>query len=152
MYKCTIEEVDGVKHFFVSFRDINCHTHKLEVNEHIYNTFHDFRRNEKKQKNEFDRHIEHITLSEIELYCRAFRKDELPDEQMLQTELYQKVYSIIDNLPKRQRRRAILFFEYDLSYKQIADLENRSIGTISESIHAARGKIFEQLENFFKEI
>lgn len=148
VYKCTIEDIDGVKHFFVTFSDIYCHTQTVEITEDVYEAFQEFNKQEKRQNNHFDRYIEHAQLSDSEIYKRAFAKSSTADDHFLTEELNTVLYRAFDSLTGNQRKRAILYFEHKLTYKQIAELENRSFDTIRESIQTAKQKIINQIEKY----
>ncbi len=148
-YDCTVKEIDGVKHFFVAFTDVNFCYHVIEVRKEIYTEFQEFKRIEKKQQNYFDRHIEHATLLDEKLHHKSTQLSILTENEVIKKMFNDELYSAIDNLPEPIRKRAILYFEYELTYKQIAEIENRSISSIRDSIDLAKLKITKALKIYF---
>jgi RNA polymerase sigma factor (sigma-70 family) len=56
---------------------------------------------------------------------------------IIRMESYRQLYNVINQLSEVQRRRLLLHFMDNLTYKQIADLEGVNQGTIARSIKRA---------------
>lgn len=152
IYKCTIKEIDGVNHFFVTFTDINNHTHTIEVESDIFQEFEAFRRDDDRQDISYRRHIEHLDLSEEEIHTKSFQSADSTDEEAINNQIIIMLCESILRLPKSQRKRLLLHYEYEMSFKEIAKLEKCSISAIQQSITRAKEKILDELKDIFEEI
>lgn len=59
-------------------------------------------------------------------------------------------YHAIAALPETQRRRLVMYYFYDLTYKQIAELERCSVHSVFVAIKRAEDKIKNFFNNFQK--
>jgi len=137
------DEIDSVKKYYVSFTDGNGDFQKVEVNIEIYTALEESRKNEKRQTNFINRHVEHTELSEEELLMRAqpVHIDEFAKRE--QSELIRAAFL---SLTKIQRRRFVLSHVYGMSYEDVAQLEGCRFQTVSRSIKAAKKMLTESLQ------
>lgn len=150
VYKCTVKNIDGAKHFFVTFIDINCHTQTIEVDEHVYDEFQQFKRIDKRQQHHFERHIEHNALSDKDLHNRSSLDQELTDDVVIKKIYNEIIAQAVESLSDVQRRRVVLYFEYDLSHEKIAEIENCSKASVTRSLRRAKDKISMFLKKYYK--
>lgn len=145
-YRCTVEVIDGVSHFFVEFSDINSKKHTIEVDEKIYEEFRKFKSIEKHQQNHFERHIEHISLSDEEIHKRTGSKKESVEETIIRELQNEELRQAINTLSAIQKRRLLLYFEHELTFEKIAKLESCSVMSIKRSIDRSKAKIAKHLK------
>lgn len=75
-------------------------------------------------------------------------KDWLPEENIENMEFEKILSDIIDRLPKKRRRAVVLYYYEDLSYKEIAEVMDSTVSTVSTNIMRAR----EDIKNEMKRI
>ena len=71
-----------------------------------------------------------------------------PPEKCMSTELEKIIKTEIQNLPEQFRIAIILRELQGLSYEEIAEATNSSIGTVKSRIARARGKLQEELKSY----
>lgn len=118
---------------------------KSWLNQIITNLFYDELR--KKQ-----RHPDIISIDEED--CENTVKTQLPDkrckphEKCLSTELEQIIKDAIRELPEQFRIAIVLRELQGLSYEEIAEATNSSVGTVKSRIARARGKLQDGLKSY----
>lgn len=75
----------------------------------------------------------------------------IPEEKSLAVELDKKIREAIEGLPEQFRLVVVLRELQGLSYEEIADITNTSIGTVKSRIARARIKLQEQLKPYLHE-
>ena len=105
----------------------------------------DFRLRSGLYLNYFDRYIEHSELTESSLDERAAAKSEPVEDIVYCRICNERLYHAIAALPEKQRRRLVMYYFYDLTYEQIAMLEECTPMPVKRSIDRAVKK----LRNFF---
>lgn len=130
---------------YVTFRDGQGITHKVQVSSAIYKAFDSFELKDISHLNAVSRHLEHSDLTEATLQRRAASLPEEPEEQVLRKMTYQQLHSAIADLPDIQRRRVSLYFFEGYTYEQIARMEGCTKRAVKFSVDHAlkklRGKI-----------
>ena len=118
---------------------------KSWLNQIITNLFYDELR--KKQ-----RHPEHISIDEEEnektIKLQIPDKRCKPNEKCLSSELEEMIKEAIRDLPEQFRIAIILRELQGLSYEEIADVTNASIGTVKSRIARARDKLQNGLKSY----
>lgn len=99
-------------------------------------------------KNEFDRHIEHLELSEEEISIRAIHKNQTTEEIILANETIREIIREIWSLPIPQNRRVYMYIVDGLSYTEISKIELRDVSVIKRSVDAGIKKLQKKLKNF----
>lgn len=135
-------------HYFVSFKDGQGTTQKFEVDEQLFMTFISFSKVDRKQKNVFQRYIEHSEITEATLNQRATTSQRSVDQQVADNEYAKELYAVIKNLSDKQRRRFLLYYGHGITLEEIARLEGCSRQPVERSIRAAEKKIIKKLKNF----
>lgn len=148
IYSCTIKFINGIKHYYVTFSDINKTMHTVEINYDMYVEFRASIAKEKSHDYYFGRYIEHLSISDEELHKRSFNSPDLTDEQVINKQYHNILYRSINDLPEIQRRRFILYYEYEMTYKQIAKTEDCSTMSVKRSIDRAKKTIIKILKKF----
>ncbi|MDR0854059.1 MAG: RNA polymerase sigma factor [Clostridiales Family XIII bacterium] len=72
----------------------------------------------------------------------------IPEKYVEDEELGAQLYEIILGLPQKKREAIILYYYDEMSYSEIADIQETSAKTVSSNISRARMMIKEQLEKF----
>ena len=130
---------------YVSFKDGQGVFHNLKIDKSLYTLFNRFELEDKSYLNFFDRHIEHSELTEASLNERVMSKAEMVEDTAWFRICNERLYHAIAALPELQRRRLVMYYFYDLTYEQIAELERCTPMPIKRSIDRAVKK----LKNFF---
>ena len=140
--------------YFVSFPDANNHTVEVELTEAMYHEFDLFELQEKRQQNEWDRHIEHSEQKDSSIYRRKQEQTQSPEDQMLfqiEVESLRKTFQKAARfLTRSQWRRVRLRYYEDLSAEQIAELEQVDVSCIRKSIAKALIILEEHVEKDLK--
>lgn len=133
--------------YVVKFKDSNRRIHIVEINSIIYDVFNESELIDLSQLNEYDRHIEHLSLDDNSIYYRAYNKQYTVEEQIeikLQREELYKAMSILSNI---QKRRIKMYYFDDMTLKEIAKIEKCSIMSVKESIDSGINKLRKNLKN-----
>lgn len=136
-YTLTVKED---KHF-LSFWDGQGVLRELQITKELFEVLNCFELDDLSILNEWDRHYEHSELTEASLYDRAAIPPESVEETVFRNLRYEALYKAMEQLPKTQRRRLVLYYFAGLTYAQIADREGCKYQTVQESIYAALKKL-----------
>ena len=130
---------------YLSFKDGQGGLHNLKIDKPLYLLFDRFELDDKSYLNYFDRYIEHSELTESSLNERAASQSESVEDIVYCRICNERLYRAVAALPKKQRRRLVMYYFYDLTYEQIAMLEGCTPMPVKRSIDRAVKK----LRNFF---
>ena len=139
---------DGETLYFISFTDGQGEFYDLEVSEPF---FVEFRQMERKNRNLQQSNWRHQEASDVwdeTLYNRAFRVPKSVEELIFDAEQQELLTKAIAALPEIQRRRFLLYHEYDFNYRQIAEIEHCRPQSIRHSVIRAREKIKAEIEKY----
>jgi len=141
---------DGsVTQYFVSFVDDEGDCQEAEVSKTVYLEFHRFIRVERNLRRWDERHMERFALSDAEIHNRAqaltFNAEDIVSSNMLK----EKLQHAVQRLPKKQRRRFVLYYDFALNYSQIAEVEGCSRVAVKYTIDNAKLQIAKELKDFF---
>ena len=140
------EEVLGDKaKYFISFTDGQGEHHDVEVSEELFVEFRQMERKNRNLEQSDERHREYSEIGDEALNRRARVTLKSVEEIVELEERMETVYREVSSLPKKQRRRFILYYEYGMTYAKIGELEGCTGSSIKCSIDAARRKIIEKL-------
>lgn len=126
---------------YLSFKDGQGAFHQLEIDKPLYLLFDQFELEDKSYLNYFDRYIEHSELTEASLNERAVSQPESVEEMVCCRICNERLYYAIAALPEKQRRRLVMYYFYDLTYEQIAMLEECTPMPVKRSIDRAVKKL-----------
>lgn len=147
-YELIIEKTKQGIHYYIIYLIEGRRSRKIEISEAIYQEYKHSDLRQKSQENIFDRHIEHLDLTEVQLQERTVHA-ETGLEDIVMNKLRNKfLYQEIARLPDLQRTRFLLYYDMDYTYDQIAEKEGCSKMAVKYSIDAARKKIIEKLKKF----
>jgi RNA polymerase sigma-70 factor (ECF subfamily) len=110
----------------------------LETTETIYWLLRSFQREDWRQEKQAKRHLEHLALSDEELYGRAYLYAPNPEDLMCQRILSEKLLQALRRISPLQAKRFLLHYYLELSIKQIADSEKCGPQRIRHSIELAK--------------
>lgn len=127
--------------YYVSFRDGQGVTHRMEIDSALYLLLDSFEREDLSYFNEWDRHIEQSELSEETLEHRLIKPSYSVEEVVCWNLKREQLYRAIECLTEIQRRRLILYYFHDLTYEKIAEIEGCTVMPVKRSIDRAVEKI-----------
>jgi RNA polymerase sigma-70 factor (ECF subfamily) len=142
----TIKKVGS--EYIVSFKDAFGILQEVKVTQEVYAIFNEYELKDKKEMNEFDRHIEHSEIYEDNLVIRAKEKTISMEDEFIQKSTFEELNKAIDLLPEIQKRRVKKYYFEDLSENEIAENEGVSQKNVSETLKAARDNLKKILKIF----
>ena len=77
-------------------------------------------------------------------------KTDSPPDQMLETELVQKIAEAVSDLPENQRTAIVLFREEEMAYEDIAEVLGCSLSATKSLIHRARETLKQRLKPYLR--
>lgn len=132
--------------YFVIFSDVNNKKNIIEVSEKIFYTFDKFELEDKKELNEYDRHIEHSKIYEDSLLKRTSLLNSSVEDKVVEKYTYNGLINAIKTLPPAIKRRMILFYFDELSTSEIATIDNCSDRMVRKSLERGRELIKDYFE------
>ena len=143
------EEVSEIgTRYFIGFKDGQGEYHELEVSPAFYQEFRRLELNNRKIQNWDQRHREFSEVWDETLNRRARVTPKTVEETMIESERNELLYKLIAALPAIQKRRFLLYHEYDLTYCQIGALEHCRPQSVRQSVIRAREKIKAQMKKY----
>ena len=139
---------EGETSYFISFTDGRGEFYDLEVSETFYIEFRQMERKNRNLQQSDWRHQEASDLWDETLYKRAFRVPKSVEELIFDAEQRELLRKAISALPEIQRRRFLLYHEYDFNYRQIGEMEHCRPQSIMHSVTRAREKIKAVIEKY----
>lgn len=147
-YMLREEAAESGTRYFISFKDGQGGYHELEVSEQF---FIEFRQMEHRNRNlaQWDeRHREFSEVWDETLNRRALRLPKSIEELIIEQERSELLYRAIAALPEIQRRRFLLYYEYNYNYYEIAAMENCTAQAVRRSVIIAREKVKAQIKGY----
>lgn len=134
--------------YHISFRDGQGKIQKLCVSYDFYMAFRRLELDERKLEGWDYRHREFSEIMEETLNWRAIRQPKSIEEVILEEERAELLQRAIHTLPEIQRRRFLLYYEYDFNYYQIGAMEHCTPQAARRSVIIAREKVKEQMRKY----
>ena len=134
--------------YHISFRDGQGKIQKLCVSYDFYMAFRRLELYERKIEGWDYRHREFSEIMEETLNWRAIRQPKSIEEVILEEERAELLQRAIHTLPEIQRRRFLLYYEYDFNYYQIGAMEHCTPQAARRSVIIAREKVKEQMRKY----
>ena len=106
----------------------------IDITKEIFDELDEFEKDDARQIQKIARHNELNVVTETTLNKRAFEKQVNIDEVVINRINNEKLHKAMDKLTKQQRRRILLYYDYQLSMEEIARIECCSKQSIQESI------------------
>ena len=141
----------GYCNAIISIKNVNEKIKFIKINKELKDEVKIHKRHLKSQKNEFDRHIEHLELTETQINKRAISKAPTTEEMFFEKEGERQIIKTIWSLPEPQNRRVYMFIVEELSLTEIAKIENRAIPVIKRSVDRGIKNLQEKLKKILKE-
>jgi len=135
-YTLRAEVTNGIPRYFVCFKDGQGVFHETEVSPIVYSAFCQFVKTERNLQRSDERHIEQSDLSDELLSKRAVHPQKNIEDIIAVAEL-----------SETQRRRFILYYYSELTYKQIAEMEGCSHVAVMRSLEKAKAAIEKRIKN-----
>ncbi len=120
----------------------------IDITKDIFDELDEFEKEDARQIQEIARHNELNVVTETTLNKRSFEKQVNVDEIVINKINNEKLYKAMDKLTKQQRRRILLYYDYQLSMEEIAKIEGCSKQSIKESIDWG----IKKLRKFFEKL
>lgn len=136
--------------YFIIFKNYEGQEVKSEIPRDIFNTYLESKSIFKKNQNEQERHWEQITLSENEIYKRAFKHPDSVETIIIKNESNNELYIAISKLTKIQKRRIEKYFFDNKNEVEIAKEEESKQQSVHDSLVMGKDKIKKFLKKFEK--
>ena len=94
------------------------------------------------------RHREFSEIYDETLNRRALSLPKDVDELIIEEEQAELLYKAIAALPEIQRRRFLLYYEYEYNYYEIAAMEHCTASSAGQSITRAKEKVKAQMKKY----
>lgn len=141
----------GYCNAIISIKNVNEKIKFIKINKELKDEVKIHKRHLKSQKNEFDRHIEHLELTETQINKRAISKAPTTEEMFFEKEGERQIIKTIWSLPEPQNRRVYMFIVEELTLTEIAKIENRAIPVIKRSVDRGIKNLQEKLKKFLEQ-
>ena len=148
-YTLRTETSEEITKYYVTFKDGYGVRHESEVSHAVFQEFLLFIKLERNLRRWEERHIEQSELSDETLYFRALRKPRSIEDMAIENQRNERLKLAIQQLPKIQRRRFVLYHKHGLTYEEIAGIERCSIVSAFKSVTRAEEKTKENLKYFY---
>ena len=142
------EVTENGTRYFISFKDGQDISHELNVSYDFYMAFRRLELDNRRLENWDWRHREFSEIYDETLNRRALRLPKAVDELIIEEEQAELLRKAIAALPEIQRRRFLLYHEYDLNYYQIGAMEHCTPQAVRRSVIIAREKIKAQMKKY----
>lgn len=138
---------DGTQ-YFIDFKDGQGVFHELNVSYEFYMAFRRLELDNRKLENWDWRHREFSEVWDETLNRRVLRLPKNVDELIIEEEQTELLYKAIAALPEIQKRRFLLYYEYDFNYYEIGAMEHCTAQAVRRSVIIAREKIKTQMKEY----
>ena len=128
-YTLREEAAENGTRYFISFKDGQGGYHELEVSEQFFIEFQQMERRNRNLLQSDERHKEFLEL-------------------IIEQECSELLHRTIAALPEIQRRRFLLYYEYDFNYYEIAEMEHCTASSVGKSLSIAKEKIRTQMKKY----
>ena len=149
-YTLREESTESDKRYFISFKDGQGERHELEVFEQLFIEFRQMERKNRNLQQWNQRHREFNEVWDETLYRRAIRVPKTLDERMIEKERNEIFAKAVARLPEIQRRRFLLYYEYDLNFYQIGKMEHCTASAVQKSVSVAREKVKAEMRKYLQ--
>lgn len=140
--------INGEKRYFIEYED-EVSMSKIELTLNEYRKFRSFKSYNIKNKNIYDRYIEHSEQTDETVYKRMVDKPEQVEDIVYKKMLGEEITKALNTLNETQRKRFIMYYLDDMTYEEIAIKEKCSKQAIKYSIDIAKKHLREKLKKFY---
>lgn len=136
-----LEYIEDNNAYYIYFKDSVERNCQIKINKEIFDAYMDSKKAYVKIKNETSRHLEQSTLTEEELYHRAFKPTESVEEMVIKNINKERMRQALNNLTETQHRRMDLHIINEITIRDIAKLEKVQKSQIQKSLQQGVKKI-----------
>ena len=129
-----LEYVEKDDKYYISFLDSAKKNCRMEITKDIFNAYINSKKAYTKINNEVSRHIEHLYLSDTEIYNRSFHKEKNVEDMVLENIDKEILMKALGNLTETQVRRIELHIINEITIRDVAKLENVQKSQIEKSL------------------
>ena len=122
----------------------------MEVSEQLFFEFRHMERRNRNLEQWNQWHREFNGVWDETLYRRALRVPKSLDERMIEKERNELFYKAVTQLPEIQRRRFLLYYEYDFNFYQVGGMEHCTASAVQKSVSVAREKVKAEMRKYLK--
>ena len=137
----TIGYDENQQSYFLTFPNISGIMQQIYIAHELYEVFNAFELEDLSQLNEQDRHIDATELTEEYLYQHLTVLPNVVEEAIDRKLTEENVHRAIAMLSPTQKKRLILYYFYNFTYEQIAQLEGCKYQSVQDAIKSAEEKI-----------
>lgn len=141
-----LEYVEKDDKYYISFLDSAKKNCRMEITKDIFNAYINSKKAYTKINNEVSRHIEHLYLSDTEIYNRSFHKEKNVEDMVLENIDKEILMKALGNLTETQFRRIELHIINEITIRDVAKLEKVQKRQIEKSLSLG----FKKLKKFFE--
>ncbi len=120
----------------------------IEISKEIFEALDEFEKEDARQIQKKLRHHELNHITEKKLNKRAFYKQKNVDEILITKINNEKLEEVMDKLTREQRRRILLYYDYEMTMEEISIIDGCSKQSVQESIEWGMKKIRKFFEKF----
>lgn len=142
----TIKRVEN--DYIVCFKDGLGVFQEIHVTKEVYRIFDEYELQDKKEMNEYYRHIEHSEIYENNLVKRAKEKTISLEDEFIKKATFEDLKKSMNKLKEPYKRRIKLYYFEDKNEAEIAELEGITQQAVSKSLNFAIEKLKNFLRNF----
>ena len=122
----------------------------MEVSEQLFFEFRHMERRNRNLEQWNQWHREFNGVWDETLYRRALRVPKNLDERMIEKERNELFYKAVTQLSEIQRRRFLLYYEYDFNFYQVGGMEHCTASAVQKSVSVAREKVKAEMRKYLK--
>lgn len=144
-YKLSSNEEKGL--YFVSFKNNN-KKRNIRISKELFELFDEIEKEDARiiQKNR--RYMEQSELTEISLYKRTLNSQKYFEDEVLNKEEIERLVKAFNKLTPEHKKDLKLYFKYNLSFSQIAEIEECTKRgakyKVDKALEELRKKFFEK--------
>lgn len=142
----TLEYIEDEEKYYISFEDSAKQNCRIEIEKDIFEAYMNSKKAYVKIKNETSRHLEQSSLTEIEIYKRAFYPGESIEDIVIKNMDKEKLRQARKELTDTQVRRIDLHIVNEVTIRDLAKLENVQKSQIQKSLQLG----LKNLKKFFE--
>ena len=148
-YETDIESVNqSTKIFTVRFTDSTGNVVRVQVSRKVFDLIQELQREFWRTERRESRHCVHLDAIPDRFIPHNNHVLD-PEEMLIQEYEHKALRSMLDQIPEKQKRRFIMRYEYCLSSKEIAEIENCSERSIQYSLMLAKNNLRDILDDYW---
>ena len=149
-YTLREESTESGTRYFISFKDGQGNTTNWKCLNNYSLNFGRWNAGTENLQQWNQRHREFNEVWDETLYRRALRVPKSLDEKMIEKERNELFYKAVARLPEIQRRRFLLYYEYDFNFYQIGEMEHCTASAVQKSVSVAREKVKAEMRKYLQ--